>query len=139
MDYLKKLKKYIIETAPSYEKLDENLTLTSKMMKSRQNIGFTRIFYPGAHFEGELKYFERRHKTHHFKYNRLFGARGEIFIAFFAVWLFTKGAINSLEREKIDELLCDRDTFYVVKSLEKDFLKLKVEEVAKPEKVKQKA
>ncbi len=134
MDYLKKLKKYIIETAPSYEKIDDNLSLTSKMMKSRRSIGFTRIFYPGAHFEGELKYFERRHKTHYFKYNRIFGARGEILVALLAVWLFTRGAKSSLERENIDQMFCDRDTYYVIKNLDKDFIKLRVPEVVpKPE------
>lgn len=128
MEYLRKFKKYIIETAPSYEKLDDNVTLTSKLLKGRKNIGFTRVFYPGAHIEGELKYFERRHKTHHFKYSRLFGGRGEIIIAFFAVYMLSRGAKNSLEREKIDELLCDRDTFYVVNPSNKDLLKIKIAE-----------
>lgn len=111
-----KYKQIIIQTAPSYIKHDDaHSSLTSKLLNVRRKIGFTRIFYPGTHLEGEIKIFDRRYKNTFFKYNRLLGARGEVFYIFVFFFLLKKITSYGLEREKIEEKLVDRDVFFLVK------------------------
>jgi len=120
-----KYKKIIIETAPAYVKYNEHDTLTTKLLKVRTKLGFTRLLYPGTHLEGEVKIFDRRFRTPMFKYCRLFGARGEVFYLFVFFYLFKKLATNSLEREKIEENLIDRDVFFVIKNIDDSVKKIK--------------
>ena len=118
MDYLRNLKNKIIETAPSYEKINPNSTLTSKMLNARTRLGFTRLFYPGAHIEGEVKIWDRRYKTGMFKNFRYFGVRGEVFYLFVFFYFLKKLSVRNFERNKISELFSDRDVYFKVKNID---------------------
>lgn len=122
MESYKKFKKFIFETAPAYEKLDKTKSYTNQIMNTRKKLGFTKFFYPGTHIEGEVKIFNRRFNNHAYKYFKLFGPRAEIFWIFVVFYLFRKLTQNSIRREEIDQLLVDRDAFFVVRGVDEKYL-----------------
>lgn len=117
MEAIKKIKEYIIKTAPSYENIETKNTLTSKIIHYKHTIGFTRIFYPGVHLEGEVKIWERRFRNRMFKHWRYLGPRGEGLYIILAAYLIRRFVQKNLEREEVDKLLVDRDTYFIAKKL----------------------
>ena len=121
MNYYQQIKKYIIETAPGYEPVDKNKSYTGNMLQARSKLGFTRIFSPGAHIEGEVKIFDRRHKNQMFKRFRYFGPRGELLWGLLLFSFYKRMALNNLEREKIDQLFVDRNVYFRIENIDKKY------------------
>lgn len=114
MDF-NKIKKYILETAPSYDKMYENKTETGNIIQAKSNLGFTRIFYPGMHIEGDKKIFLRKNKNQIYKKFRYFGPKGELLWGigiFFTFSILTK---NNMERERLNSYLVDKNVYYYPK------------------------
>lgn len=116
MDKLRALKKAIVESAPSYDKMYDNKTATGNIIQAKSKIGFTRVFYSGFHIEGDKKIWDRRFKTQMFKNFKYFGPRGELLWLFGALVIFRTFAENNMKREKIDKHFVDRNVFYYLKN-----------------------
>lgn len=114
MDKLDQIKKFIIETAPAYDKIDLNKSYTGNLMQNRRRIGFTRIFYPDFHIEGDNKIFDRRLKNSVFKSFRYFGPRGEILWGIGLALLYKSFTLNNIKRESIEKHFLDKNVFYIV-------------------------
>lgn len=126
MNYLKELrnlKDKFITNSPSYVDHSSKKTLTSKLMNTRIKLGITRIFYPGSHIEGEVKIWDRRFKNHPFKFVRYFGPRGEILYLGAVFFIFKKLASVNFDREKIVELMNDRNVYMRIEGIEEKYLK----------------
>ena len=124
MEQLRQLKQYIIKTAPSYENMKDNRSVTSNMIHSRQQLGFTRIFYPGNHIEGELKIWDRRFRTPMFKRMGFLGPRGEVLVFGLFFYAFYRVSQTNFNREKLRENLNDRNVFFIVQNLDDKYTKM---------------
>lgn len=123
LNELKNLKEKIIKNSPSYVDHSSKKTLTSKLLNVRTKIGITKLFYPGSHIEGEVKIWDRRFKNHPFKFIRIFGSRGELFYIGLAFFIFKKYSSINVERERIVELLNDRNVFMKIDGIDEKYLK----------------
>lgn len=114
MNNLKSLKEFLIKTAPGYEKLDPNASLTSKMMYSHRIVSFTRAFYPGTHIEGDSGVWYRRFKVGINRTIRYFGPRNELLWIFAFLYFWRRMAVNNLLREDIEKEFLDRNVYHTV-------------------------